>query len=99
MTITSPQDRDRLTSPTTITGKGNAFGGIIGKVVILDHLYTDIGHANATGPSGNNAAFTTSVTYTSTFKTGSQEGLVALFSYSGASSAISGAVIVKEMLS
>jgi len=99
MTITSPQDRDRLTSPTTVTGKGSAFEGIIGKVVILDHLYTDIGHSNATGPSGNNAAFTTSVTYTSTFKTGSQEGLVALFSYSGASSAISGAVIVKEMLS
>jgi hypothetical protein len=39
------------------------------------------------------------VTYTSTFKTGSQEGLVALFSYSAANSAISGAVIVKEMLS
>ncbi len=99
MTITSPQDRDRLTSPTTVTGKGSAFEGIIGKVVILDHLYTDIGHANATGPTGNNAAFTVSVTYTSTFKTGSQEGLVALFSYSAANSAISGAVIVKEMLS
>ena len=99
MTITSPQDRDRLTSPTTVTGKGSAFEGIIGKVVILDHLYTDIGHANATGPTGNNAAFTASVTYTSTFKTGSQEGLVALFSYSAANSAISGAVIVKEMLS
>jgi hypothetical protein len=99
MTITSPQDRDRLTSPTTVTGKGSAFEGIIGKVVILDHLYTDIGHTNATGPTGNNAAFTASVTYTSTFKTGSQEGLVALFSYSAANSAISGAVIVKEMLS
>jgi Immunoglobulin-like domain of bacterial spore germination len=99
MTITSPQDRDRLTSPITVTGKGSAFEGIIGKVVILDHLYTDIGHANATGPTGNNAAFTASVTYTSTFKTGSQEGLVALFSYSAANSAISGAVIVKEMLS
>lgn len=99
MTITSPQDRDRLTSPITVTGKGSAFEGIIGKVVILDHLYTDIGHANATGPSGNNAAFTASVTYTSTFKTGSQEGLVALFSYSAADSTISGAVIVKEMLS
>lgn len=99
MTISSPQDRDRLTSPITVTGKGSAFEGIIGKVVILDHLYTDIGHTNATGPSGNNAAFTASVTYTSTFKTGSQEGLVALFSYSAANSAISGAVIVKEMLS
>lgn len=99
MTITSPQDRDRLTSPITVIGKGSAFEGIIGKVVILDHLYTDIGHANATGPSGNNAAFTASVTYTSTFKTGSQEGLVTLFSYSAADSTISGAVIVKEMLS
>jgi hypothetical protein len=99
MSISSPQDRDRLTSPTTVTGKGSAFEGIIGKVVILDHLYTDIGHANAMGPSGSNAAFTTSVTYTSTFKTGSQEGLVALFSYSAANSTISGAVIVKEMLS
>ncbi len=99
MSITRPQDRDRLSSPTTVTGSGNSFEGVIGKVVILDHLYTDIGHANATGTSGSNATFTTNVTYNSTFKTGSQEGVVALFSYGGANSAITGAVMVKEMLS
>src|SRR2546423_5314695 len=47
MLITTPQDRDRLTSPTTAQGKGNAFEGKIGKVVVLDHLYTDIGHSDA----------------------------------------------------
>ncbi|MFL5628591.1 MAG: hypothetical protein ACJ788_23665 [Ktedonobacteraceae bacterium] len=99
MSITRPQNRDRLSSPTTVTGSGNSFEGVIGKVVILDHLYTDIGHANASGTSGSNATFTTNVTYNSTFKTGTQEGVLALFSYGAANSAITGAVMVKEMLS
>ncbi len=98
MSIARPQNRDLLSSPTTVTGSGNSFEGVIGKVVILDHLYTDIGHTNATGTSGSNASFTTNVTYNSTFKTGTQEGVVALFSYGGATSAITGAVMVKEML-
>ncbi|HEY6406397.1 MAG TPA: Gmad2 immunoglobulin-like domain-containing protein, partial [Ktedonobacteraceae bacterium] len=99
MSITVPQDRDRLTSPVTVKGTGNAFEGKIGKVFVLDHLYTDIGHNDANGASGNGSTtFSSSVTYNSTFKSGIQEGVVALYSYSNADSSIAGAVMVKEML-
>jgi hypothetical protein len=100
MSIIVPQDRDRLNSPATVKGTGNAFERVIGKVFVLDHLYTDIGHANATGAIGNGSTtFSSSVTYNSTFKGGIQEGVVVLYSYSNADSSIAGAVMVKEMLS
>jgi immunoglobulin-like protein involved in spore germination len=100
MSITAPQDRDRLASPVTVTGTGNAFEGIIGKVIVLDHLYTNIGQSVAKGAIGNGrTTFSSSVTYHSTFKTGIQEGVVVLYSYSNADSSIAGAVMVKEMLS
>ncbi len=100
MSIIVPQDRDRLNSPATVKGTGNAFEGVIGKVFVLDHLYTDIGNATAKGATGNGSTtFASSVTYNSTFKGGIQEGIVALYSYSNADSSIAGAVMVKEMLS
>lgn len=100
MAITTPQNRDLLTSPTAVAGKGNAFEGKIGVVTVLDHLYTDIGHASATGAIGNgNTTFSTNVAYTSTFKGGSQEGLLALYSYSNADGSIVGAVFLKELIS
>jgi len=100
MSITAPHDRDRLTSPVTVTGTGNAFEGKIGKVIILDHLYTNIGQSDANGAIGNGSTtFSSSVTYNSTFKTGIQEGVVVLYSYSNADGSIAGAVMVKEMLS
>lgn len=100
MSITTPQDRDRLTSSTTVTGKGNAFEGKIGKVIVLDHLYTDIGHSDAKGATGNgNTTFSSNVSYNASFKTGIQEGVVVLYSYSNADGSIAGAVMVKEMLS
>jgi len=100
MSITAPQDRDRLASPVTVTGTGNAFEGIIGKVIVLDHLYTNIGQSVAKGATGNgHTTFSSSATYHSTFKTGMQEGVVVLYSYSNADSSIAGAVMVKEMLS
>ena len=99
MSITVPQSLERLTSPTTVTGKGNAFEGSIGMVRILDHLYDDIGHAPATGVQGQgNTIFSASVTYTSSFQGGSQEGLVALFGENNAGGAVP-AVIVKVLLS
>ncbi|GAC1385658.1 MAG: hypothetical protein NVSMB33_14890 [Ktedonobacteraceae bacterium] len=100
MSITAPQNRDRLTSPISVTGTGNAFAGKVGKVIVLDHLYTNIGQADANGAAGNgNTTFSTSVPYTSSFKTGIQEGLVVLYAYSNADGSISGAVMLKEMLS
>src|SRR5439155_25947771 len=98
--ITTHQDRDRLTSPTTVQGKGNAFEGKIGKVVVLDHLYKDIGHSDANGATGNGSTtFSSNVSYSASFKTGIQEGIVVLYSYSNADGWVSGAVMVKEMLS
>lgn len=103
MSITTPQDRDRLTSPVVVNGKGNAFEGKIGKVIVLDHLYTDIGRADAKGANGTagngNTTFSSNVSYNSSFKTGIQEGIVVLYSYSNADGSIAGAVMVKEMLS
>jgi hypothetical protein len=100
LSISIPQDRDLLTNPITVKGTGNAFEGRVGKVIVLDHLYTDIGHAEAIGAAGNGSTtFSMSVTYNSTFKSGIQEGVVVLYSYSSADGSISGAAMVKEMLS
>lgn len=99
LSITSPQNRDLLTGTTTVTGTGNAFEGVIGKVKVLDHLYTSIGTADAKGASGNgNTTFSTKVSYNASFKGGAQEGLLVLYSYSNADGTIAGAVILKELL-
>ncbi len=99
MSITAPASRDTVTSPVTVTGTGNAFEGVIGNITILDHTQSDIGHATATGAVGNgNTTFSTSVTYTSSFKGGAQEGIVALYANSNAGDGIAGAVLVKVLL-
>ena len=99
LSISIPQDRDLLTNPITVKGTGNAFEGRVGKVIVLDHLYTDIGHTEATGATGDGSTtFSTSVTYNSTFKSGIQEGVVALYSYNNTDGSISGTAMVKEML-
>jgi hypothetical protein len=101
MSITAPQSRNLLTTPVTVKGTGNAFEGKIGRVVVLDHLYTDIGHAGATGATGTgNTSFSASVPYTSTFKDGAEEGLVVLYTTNNAGGPnAAAAVIVKELLS
>ena len=94
LTITTPQNRDLLHSPFTIIGTGNAAGGKVGTITVLDHLYNNItkGTVNATGASASgNTSFSTSVSYSVSFKTGTQEGLVILDTGSGA-------IILKELL-
>jgi hypothetical protein len=99
MSITSPQSRDILASPTHVTGSGNSFERVIGTIVVLDHLYTTIGHANATGATGNgNTTFSTNVAYNSTFKGGTQEGVVVLYAANNAGSSMGAAVMIKELL-
>jgi hypothetical protein len=99
MSITAPASRDTVTSPVTVAGTGNAFEGVIGNIVILDHTQSDIGHATATGAVGNgNTQFSTSVTYTSSFKGGAQEGIVALYANSNAGDGIAGVVLIKVLL-
>ncbi len=92
LTLSSPQSRDLLSSSTVVSGSGGS-----GKVVILDHLYTSIGQANISG--AGKASFSTHVAYNSTFKSGPQEGVLAFYVYNPGSSAIAGAVMLKELLS
>lgn len=101
MSITAPQSRDRLTNPVNVKGTGAAFEGKIGRVVVLDHLYTNIGHADATGATGNgNTSFSANVTYTSTFKSGTEDGLVVLYATNNAGGPnAAAAVMMKELLS
>lgn len=101
MSITAPQSRDLLKSPVTVKGTGNAFEGKIGPVAVLDHLYTNIGHASATGATGNgNTTFSTTITYTPTFKGGTEDGLVVLYAANNAGGPnAAAAVMVKELLS
>jgi hypothetical protein len=100
MSIASPQSRDRVTSPALVAGTGNAFEGKIGMLAILDHLYNHIGHADVSGVAGNGSTtFATSVTYNSTFKGGTQEGIVILYAENNAGSSPAGAVMLKVAVS
>ncbi len=98
MSITSPTSRDILSSPTTVTGSGTATNGTTGTLVVLDHLYNIIGQSRIKAASSSiSTPFQSSITYTSTFKIGNQEGLLALYAYNTHGNII-GAVMVKEML-
>src|SRR5579884_713985 len=100
LSIDTPKSRDILSSPVTVSGTGNAFEGKIGRIIVLDHTLSDIGHASATGAAGNGAtSFSTSVSYTSTFKTGLQDGIIALYATNNAGGSLySSVVMVKELL-
>lgn len=99
LSITQPQSASLLHSGVTVTGTGSAFEGVIGKVTILDHLYADIGHAQAHGAQGNGSTtFSAAITCQPTFKTGAQEGLVILTSENNAAGGVAGAVIIKVLI-
>jgi hypothetical protein len=74
--LTAPQSLARITSPVTVTGNYSGFEGIAGRVAILDHLYTDIGHATA---NTSTTSFSVNVTYTSSVNAGSAEEGVVVF--------------------
>jgi hypothetical protein len=98
--LTSPHSRDYLSSPVTVKGNGNASTGKFGSVVVLDHLYKDIGHADVLGVGNTgNTTFVVNVSFDSSFKSGLQEGVVILYNYSTVDGPIVSAVIVKELLS
>jgi hypothetical protein len=97
--LTTPVADDRISSPVKVAGKGKAFEAVIGKVIVLDHTYTDIGDVQAQGATGmGDTTFTASVSYTPTFKNGAEEGIVALYSYSNADGTISGAAMHKVLI-
>jgi hypothetical protein len=82
--ITTPVKGDRLTSPTTVTGTGSTFEGVIGQAFVLDHLYTPIGQAQVSGASNGKTTFSTTINFTSSFQGGTQEGIVVVYMYSQA---------------
>ncbi len=97
--ITFPAEHASLSSPVTVTGNGNAFEGQVGFVSVLDHLYNEVGRVEAVGKNGMGPTpFTAQVAYHTTFREGTQEGLLTLFSYSAADGKINGAVILKVLL-
>jgi hypothetical protein len=98
LTINTPVKGDRLTSPTTITGTGSAFEGVIGQAFILDHLYATIGQAQVKGGSNGKTPYTVTLPYTSAFQGGTQEGIVVVYMYSQADGSIATAAMQKVML-
>ncbi len=97
LAITTPTHMDVIASPTTVTGKGNAFEGVIGQAFVLNHLGEQIGQTQVTGSSGN-TTFSTNVSFKATFTNGGEEGIVVVYAYSNADGAISGTAMTKVLL-
>jgi hypothetical protein len=98
LSITSPAPLSQISSPVQVTGTGSAFEGVIGKIIVLDHLYQPIGQAQAIGAVGmGQTSFSTTVDYQSTFPAGVQEGILMLSVPSNANGSIA-AVIMEKVL-
>jgi hypothetical protein len=101
LTIENLEARSQIANPVRIEGKGSAFEGVIGKAFVLDHLYTDVGHAQVTGIPGVGMGLTTYATmvlYRTSFK-GAQEGIVEVQEANGGiSDEPYSAVMVKVLL-
>ena len=99
MSITSPDPLSVLSNPVSVKGTGNAFEGVIGHVIVLDHLYHSLGQANATGVAGmGQTTFSTSLSYQTTFPAGVQEGVLVLSAPSNANGSIAAAVMQKVLI-
>lgn len=100
LTLTNIPARSLVASPVTFEGTGAAFEAVIGRAVVFDHLYTAIGQAQVTGDNGmGKASYSTKVVYSSSFRSGAQEGIAAVYEANGGiSSETYTAVMVKVML-
>ena len=99
MTITSPQDAQQLTSPVQVTGIDKAFIGKPTTIKVFDHDLTAIGQVALNLSNGvGKPDFSTTVSYSSSFQGEMQEGIIALYAYTG-NHVIAGAVMVKVLLS
>lgn len=99
LTLTSPQSMQHLTSPVTVAGTEKAYQGKRMILKVLDHFYSDIGHITVAASSVNGQGnFSASVPYTSSFQSGTQEGIIALYVYNGDSS-VAAVVMEKVLLS
>jgi hypothetical protein len=101
LTLTNIDARQLVASPITLEGTGSAFEAEIGQAVVYDHLYTEIGHARVMGTTAGmgTSAYSTKVVYTSSFRQGVQEGIVAVYEKNGGlSDEVFTAVMVKVLL-
>jgi len=99
MTIASPQNAQQLTSPVQVTGVDTAFPGKPTTIKVFDHDRTEIGQAAVTQSSGiGKPNISTSISFSSSFQGETQEGIIALYAYTG-NQVIAGAVMVKVLLS
>jgi hypothetical protein len=99
MTISTPKNAQHLTSPMQVTGDDTAFTGKPTTIKVFDHDLTEIGQAAITQSRGiGKPNIVARISYSSGFQGETQEGLIALYSYTG-SHVIDGAVMVKVLLS
>ena len=99
MTITSPQYAQQLSSPMQVKGVETAFAGKPTTIMVFDHDRTQIGQATVTQASSSGKTdIATSITFSSSFQGEKQEGIIALYAYTG-NHVIAGAVLVKALLS
>src|SRR6266516_924747 len=99
MTVASPQNAQQLTSPVQVKGVNIAFAGKPTTIMVFDHDRTEIGQATVTQASGTGKThIATSLSYSSPFEGETQEGIIALYTYTG-NHIIAGVVMVKVVLS
>ena len=99
MTIASPQNAQQLTSPVQVTGANTAFSSKSHTIIVFDHDRTEIGQVAVTQASGTGKThIATSLSYSSPFEGETQEGIIALYTYTG-NHIIAGVAMVKVLLS
>ena len=99
ITISSPKDAQQLTSPVQVTGAETTFARKATTIKVFDYDRAEIGLAtvNVSSDTGK-SNIATSVSFSSNFQGETQEGIIALYSYT-ANHVIDGAVMVKVLLS
>ena len=100
LTLTSPQSAQQLNSPVQVKGDINpAFTGKPDSIMVFDHDRTKIGQAAIQQASGTGTpTIATSLSYSSSFQGETQEGIIALYAYTG-DHIVAGAAMVKVLLS
>jgi hypothetical protein len=82
-----------------VTGVDKAFTGKPTTIEVFDHDLTGIGQVALNQSSGlGKPNFSTSISFSSSFQGETQEGIIALYAYTG-NHVIAGAVMVKVLLS
>src|SRR5207249_4322367 len=84
MSNVSPQYVQQLTSHVQVTGANPAYSSKSHTIIIFDHDRTEIGQVAVTQASGTGKThIATSLSYSSPFEGETQEGIIALYTYTG----------------